>query len=288
MPPTPCFCSSLATATHSQAKRFRRRVVRAASAACRVGGLGGGTQGRLEHAVWTPFASCVRALCRDETSWDLRRVLFVLRVQPDVQGHAGHLAVRFSAARLLAARPLTLSAVGVACSSHAGRYGRVSGRYRSFWLDAIQFGIAPRKAAVFCGINSRVGRRVSRAVAIRRSAVRPGIPVLRALPECRHGLRDLSLEDSQSTGSRSLSSRTRQPARLDHGCAGRLLPSAISAGAIAGIRRFPYVFVGWCWDPGTLIPTIGLVQIGLQRMADRYTYFPLIGIFLAIVWFFPT
>ena len=46
-------------------------------------------------------------------------------------------------------------------------------------------------------------------------------------------------------------------------------------------RRRPYLLVGWLWYLGTLVPVIGLVQVGDQAMADRYTYFPLIGIFLA-------
>tara|TARA_R110002124_G_scaffold64711_8_gene176572 strand:- start:2694 stop:4523 length:1830 start_codon:yes stop_codon:yes gene_type:complete len=49
-------------------------------------------------------------------------------------------------------------------------------------------------------------------------------------------------------------------------------------------RRRPYVFTGWFWFLGTLVPVIGLVQIGMQRMADRYTYLPLTGIFLLVVW----
>jgi protein O-mannosyl-transferase len=44
----------------------------------------------------------------------------------------------------------------------------------------------------------------------------------------------------------------------------------------------PYLLVGWLWYLGTLVPVIGLVQVGAQAMADRYTYFPLIGIFIAI------
>jgi len=42
--------------------------------------------------------------------------------------------------------------------------------------------------------------------------------------------------------------------------------------------------VGWFWFLGTLVPVIGIVQIGAQSMADRYTYFPYIGLFVAIVW----
>jgi len=54
--------------------------------------------------------------------------------------------------------------------------------------------------------------------------------------------------------------------------------------AIWSARRRPYVFVGWFWFAGMLIPVIGLVQVGLQVMADRYTYLPLIGIFIALAW----
>ena len=46
-------------------------------------------------------------------------------------------------------------------------------------------------------------------------------------------------------------------------------------------QRWPYLLVGWLWYLGSLVPVIGLVQVGDQAMADRYTYFPLIGIFLA-------
>ena len=46
----------------------------------------------------------------------------------------------------------------------------------------------------------------------------------------------------------------------------------------------PYVPVGFLWFLGTLVPVIGLVQVGVQSMADRYTYIPLLGIFVAVVW----
>jgi protein O-mannosyl-transferase len=70
------------------------------------------------------------------------------------------------------------------------------------------------------------------------------------------------------------------------GLAGALL-LAITTVAIVCIRRLPFLFVGWFWYLGTLVPVIGLVQIGSQQMADRYTYFPLIGIFLAVTWLVP-
>ncbi len=58
----------------------------------------------------------------------------------------------------------------------------------------------------------------------------------------------------------------------------------VTAIAIALARRYRYLPVGWFWYLGTLAPVIGLVQVGRQAMSDRYTYVPLIGIFLAGVW----
>jgi len=63
-----------------------------------------------------------------------------------------------------------------------------------------------------------------------------------------------------------------------------LLLAAISAWAIYAARRHRYLAVGWFWYLGTLVPVIGLVQVGSQAMADRYTYIPSIGIFILIGW----
>ncbi len=60
--------------------------------------------------------------------------------------------------------------------------------------------------------------------------------------------------------------------------------AAVTMCAVISWRRLPYLFVGWAWYLGTLVPMIGIVQVGSQQMADRYTYFPLIGVFLALVW----
>jgi tetratricopeptide (TPR) repeat protein len=49
-------------------------------------------------------------------------------------------------------------------------------------------------------------------------------------------------------------------------------------------RRYPWTPVGWLWFLGTLVPVIGLVQVGNQYMADRYTYIPYIGCFITMVW----
>jgi protein O-mannosyl-transferase len=65
--------------------------------------------------------------------------------------------------------------------------------------------------------------------------------------------------------------------------AGALL-AALSAGAVWAAPRRPYLPVGWFWYLGTLVPMIGLVQVGLQGMADRYTYIPLVGAAIAVAW----
>jgi tetratricopeptide (TPR) repeat protein len=49
-------------------------------------------------------------------------------------------------------------------------------------------------------------------------------------------------------------------------------------------KRFPYLLMGWFWFLGTLVPAIGLVQVGAQSMADRYMYIPSIGLFIIMVW----
>jgi tetratricopeptide (TPR) repeat protein len=63
-----------------------------------------------------------------------------------------------------------------------------------------------------------------------------------------------------------------------------LLLVALTAGVLWGWRRRPHLLVGWLWFLGTLVPVIGLVQVGNQAMADRYTYLPSIGLFIAVAW----
>jgi protein O-mannosyl-transferase len=58
----------------------------------------------------------------------------------------------------------------------------------------------------------------------------------------------------------------------------------ISTMAVLLIKNYPYFITGWFWYLGTLVPVIGLVQVGTQSMADRYTYIPLTGLFIVIVW----
>jgi hypothetical protein len=63
-----------------------------------------------------------------------------------------------------------------------------------------------------------------------------------------------------------------------------LILSAVTVFAYQQRVKRPYILFGWLWFLGTLVPVIGLIQVGGQAMADRYAYIPLIGIFVAIVW----
>jgi Flp pilus assembly protein TadD len=62
------------------------------------------------------------------------------------------------------------------------------------------------------------------------------------------------------------------------------LLTAISVSVVRTRQRRPYLLVGWMWYLVTLLPVIGLLQVGAQGRADRYAYVPLIGLFIAVVW----
>lgn len=63
-----------------------------------------------------------------------------------------------------------------------------------------------------------------------------------------------------------------------------LILLSITLLAVRAINHHPYFTVGWLWYLGTLVPVIGLVQVGSQAMADRYTYVPLVGLFILMAW----
>src|SRR5207247_7498878 len=65
--------------------------------------------------------------------------------------------------------------------------------------------------------------------------------------------------------------------------AGAAVFAATAMAVVAGRRR-PYVLVGWLWYVVTLVPVIGIVQVGSQAMADRYTYVPQLGLSIIVAW----
>jgi tetratricopeptide (TPR) repeat protein len=62
------------------------------------------------------------------------------------------------------------------------------------------------------------------------------------------------------------------------------LVAGLSVVAVCSARRLPFLYTGWFWFIGMLVPVLGLVQAGTQSLADRYTYLPLAGLFVALVW----
>ena len=65
-------------------------------------------------------------------------------------------------------------------------------------------------------------------------------------------------------------------------CAAGLL--LVLTGLVLRQRQRPYLFTGWFWFLGTLVPVIGLTQIGAQTVADRFMYFPLVGLAICVAW----
>jgi protein O-mannosyl-transferase len=72
--------------------------------------------------------------------------------------------------------------------------------------------------------------------------------------------------------------------RIEGAALAMLLLAVITAFATLNAKSRPYLLVGWLWFLGTLVPVIGLVQVGSHAMADRYTYIPLIGLFIIVAW----
>ena len=66
-----------------------------------------------------------------------------------------------------------------------------------------------------------------------------------------------------------------------------LLLITITVAVFMMVKRSPYLATGWLWYLGTLVPVIGILQAGSQAMADRYTYIPLIGLFIIVAWGVP-
>jgi protein O-mannosyl-transferase len=75
-----------------------------------------------------------------------------------------------------------------------------------------------------------------------------------------------------------------EPASIRNVAVSLLIVAMITGVAVYWWKRRPYVLVGWLWYVGMLLPVIGLVQVGDQAMADRYTYLPLVNLSVALVW----
>ncbi len=68
---------------------------------------------------------------------------------------------------------------------------------------------------------------------------------------------------------------------------GAVMLPLLTVPAVWAGKKLPYLAVGWLWYVGTLVPVIGIVQVGSQAMADRYAYIPLVGLFIIVAWGVP-
>jgi tetratricopeptide (TPR) repeat protein len=75
-----------------------------------------------------------------------------------------------------------------------------------------------------------------------------------------------------------------QSPELWQAIAAGIILAAVTASVICTRRSYPYLAVGWFWYLGTLVPVIGIVQVGLQSYADRYMYIPMIGLLIMLAW----
>ncbi len=75
-----------------------------------------------------------------------------------------------------------------------------------------------------------------------------------------------------------------EPVRTKYALIGALLVIAGLVASALGWKRRPYIAIGWLWYLGTLVPVIGLVIVGTHAHADRYTYLPLVGVFIMVAW----
>ena len=66
-----------------------------------------------------------------------------------------------------------------------------------------------------------------------------------------------------------------------------LLIIVVSAAVIIAVKRLPYIFVGWFWYAITILPVIGIIQVGIRAVSDNYTYLPFIGITVMLAWGIP-
>jgi tetratricopeptide (TPR) repeat protein len=74
------------------------------------------------------------------------------------------------------------------------------------------------------------------------------------------------------------------PVTAVRGIGAGLVLATVTIACVWRAGRQPYLLVGWLWFVGTLVPVIGLVQVGQQGLADRFTYIPAVGVFVAVVW----
>ena len=249
------------------AERVRRRGVRAASPARRIRRVGGGAQGRPLRPVRRARPARLRAL-RPPRVGLLSGGVRLSRPGPDGEADPRHLALRPAAPGRVAARA---PARPVATPSAGTGRGCAAPSLEKLPLFALVGAIS----AVAVASQSHWGTLQDFD---RLPAVTPD-------RQRAHVVRRLRRRRVLAGGSRRLLPAPRPFARdVAGGRRRRLLCSPRPSPRSSLRRRHPEYAVGWFWYLGVLVPVIGLVQVGQAARADRYTYLPLIGLSVPVVW----
>ena len=243
------------------AQRAGGGLVRAASVAGAIGGLGRGAQGRAVRLFWDARRRGVRPLHGDgeksgfKVQSFLRGRAALFHPRADGQADVGHAAVRSPVAGLLA----------VAAPGAGFQLGLAAEKIPFFILASVS-------SAVTFLVQKRAGAEASLAV----------YPLLERLGNIPLAYAGYLSKEFWPVGLASF--YPHEPLR-----------AAAVFGAVAGLagltflavwrrRSQPYLAVGWFWFLGMLVPTIGVVQAGAQLMADRYSYLPSVGLWIMVAW----
>ena len=240
--------------------------LRPASPACGIGGMGRGTQGRAQHVVLDADVGRVSALCPSARGRALCRRRPGIRRRLAGQADAGDTAMCPALARLLAPAPLAVDRRSLA---------PVDG------FPALV--VTGESASVRPGVGL-VRRHISCPAPRRLRAISGGVSTGRARREFSARLCRLPGQSNLADAAGVVLPPSGAGVSALHAVGAGVLLASISFLVLGPGRRWPYLAVGWLWFVGTLVPVIGLVQVGGQAMADRYTYVPLIGLSLLAVW----
>ena len=277
MPP-PSFCCPASAANDGRplAQRLRGRCLCHPSAARRIGGMGGGAEGRFERPI----------LCVDPVGIFLVRSPSALVGSlphgdcpvcfgTDGQAHAGNAPLRLAAAGLLAAWADVCSGVGQS-SCLAGKIRSDSGRQECLPHLVIEKIPLLVLSACSCVVTSIVQSEVVARLERLPLPSRLDNAVVSYVAYLGKFVWPTSLSVFYPHPGAGLTEWQVVAALLVLG--------GITVAAVAFRRRIPCLLVGWLWYLGMLVPVIGLIQVGGHAMADRYTYLPQIGLCIALAW----
>jgi len=255
------------------AQRFRGGVVCHSSDQCGVGGVGSGAQERAEHIFLVFEHAVLRLVCSEAGVETVCAGFCQFCFGFDVEADAGDVAVCFAADGLLAAE------------SHLFEYTA-----RSADGDSLPFTAAKVRLGflIWEKIPLFILTAVSVVLTVYAAKSNGTIVHLNMLPfsqRVENAILSYALYLKKLIWPVDLAVFYPLLDIPMH----QVLPAGILLIVITVVsckyyKRHPYLVVSWFWFLGTLVPVIGIVQVGSQSMADRYAYVPFVGLFIGVVW----